>query len=66
MSLLLMIEILHHLKDPKLWELWSIPYYGVVLRIYRAYIINRRLATLRFRHGTRLSLESRRLPLGFL
>ena len=26
--LLLMIEILHYLKDPKLWELWYIPYYG--------------------------------------
>ena len=25
--LLLMIEILHCLKDPKLWELWYIPYY---------------------------------------
>ena len=23
-----MIEILHYLKDPKLWELWYIPYYG--------------------------------------
>ena len=23
-----MIEILHHLKDPKLWELWYSPYYG--------------------------------------
>ena len=26
--LLLMIEILHYLKDPKLWELWYIPCYG--------------------------------------
>ena len=26
--LLLMIYILHFLKDPKLWELWYIPYYG--------------------------------------
>ena len=26
--LLLMIKILHYLKDPKLWELWYIPYYG--------------------------------------
>ena len=25
---LLMIKILHYLKDPKLWELWYIPYYG--------------------------------------
>ena len=25
---LLMTEILHYLKDPKLWELWSIPSYG--------------------------------------
>ena len=24
----LMIEILHYLKDPKLWEFWYIPYYG--------------------------------------
>ena len=24
----LMIKILHYLKDPKLWELWYIPYYG--------------------------------------
>ena len=23
-----MMEILHHLKDPKQWELWYIPYYG--------------------------------------
>ena len=28
MKLLLMIEILHDLKDPKLWALWNIPYYG--------------------------------------
>ena len=26
--LLLMMYILHHLKDPKLWKLWYIPYYG--------------------------------------
>ena len=32
----LMIEILHTLKDPKLWELWYIPYYGQC----RIYIIN--------------------------
>ena len=24
----LMIEFLHYLKDPKLWELWYIPYFG--------------------------------------
>ena len=24
----LMIEIPHYLKDPKLWELWCIPYSG--------------------------------------
>ena len=24
----LMIEILHYLKDPRLWELWYLPYYG--------------------------------------
>ena len=35
--LLLMIEILHDFKDPKLWDLWYIPYY----RQYRVYIINR-------------------------
>ena len=23
-----MDKILHYLKDPKLWELWYIPYYG--------------------------------------
>ena len=23
-----MIEILHYLRDPRLWELWYIPYYG--------------------------------------
>ena len=23
-----MIEILHYLKDPKLWELWYLPHYG--------------------------------------
>ena len=27
-ALRLMIEILHYLKDPKLWEFWYIPYYG--------------------------------------
>ena len=32
-----MILILHYLKDPKLWELWYIPYYGKC----RIYIINR-------------------------
>ena len=26
---LLMIEILHDLQDPKIWELWYIPYNGV-------------------------------------
>ena len=26
-ALLLMIEILHFLKETKLWELWYIPYY---------------------------------------
>ena len=26
--LLLMFNILHYLKDPKLWELWYIPHYG--------------------------------------
>ena len=26
--LLLMIEVLQYLKDPKLWELWYIPYHG--------------------------------------
>ena len=25
--ILLMIDILHYLKDPKLWELWYIPDY---------------------------------------
>ena len=24
---LLMVEVLHYLKDPKPWELWYIPYY---------------------------------------
>ena len=33
-----MIEILHYPKDPKLWELWDIPYYGSC----RILIINRR------------------------
>ena len=28
LRILLMIKILHYLMDPKLWELWSIPYYG--------------------------------------
>ena len=36
-ELLLMIEILHYLKDPKPWELWYIPYYGYCM----IYIINR-------------------------
>ena len=25
-----MILILHYLEDPKLWDLWYIPYYGVM------------------------------------
>ena len=37
-SLLLMIEILHFLKDPKLWEFWYSPYYLQC----RIMIINRR------------------------
>ena len=28
LSILLMDKILHDLKDPKLWELWYIPYNG--------------------------------------
>ena len=32
-----MIEILHYLKGPTLWKLWSIPYYG----LRRIYTINR-------------------------
>ena len=33
----LMDKILHDPKDPKLWELWYIPYYGScrILSIYR-------------------------------
>ena len=27
-TLLLMVEMLHYLKDPKLWEIWYIPNYG--------------------------------------
>ena len=34
---LLMISILHYLKDPKRWELWPIPCYGYC----RIDIINR-------------------------
>ena len=33
-----MIEILHYLEDPKLWEFWYIPYYGKC----RTYTISRR------------------------
>ena len=29
---LLMLAILHYLKDPKLWELWYIPSYGYVVQ----------------------------------
>ena len=36
-QVLLMIYILHYLQDPKLGELWTIPYYGYC----RIYIINR-------------------------
>ena len=36
-QLLLMMKILHYLKDPKLWELWHIPSYGYC----RIYTINR-------------------------
>ena len=35
--ILLVIYILNYLQDPKLWELWYIPYYGQC----RIYIINR-------------------------
>ena len=38
-GLLLMTEILHYSKGPKLWELWYIPYYGQC----RIHIINRRV-----------------------
>ena len=38
-KVLLMIQILHYLKDPKLWELWYVPHYGSC----RIYIINRRM-----------------------
>ena len=24
------IYILHYLKDPKLWEVWCVPYYGIM------------------------------------
>ena len=34
-SLLLVIEILHYLNDPKIWEIWYIPYHGS----YRNFII---------------------------
>ena len=37
----LMDKILHYLKDPKLWELWYIPYYGSC----RILSINRSLRT---------------------
>ena len=40
-----MIEILHYLKDPKLWELWYIPYYGSC----RIHIINRAASCNAFR-----------------
>ena len=33
-----MMQILHYFKDPKLLELWYIPYYGLC----RMYIINRK------------------------
>ena len=36
-----MIYILHYLNDPRLWELWYIPYYGDC----RIYIINRSCQT---------------------
>ena len=32
--LLLITEILHYHKDPKLWELWCIPYCGVMQDLY--------------------------------
>ena len=34
MKILLMIEILRYLKDSRLWELWYIPYYGVMQDLY--------------------------------
>ena len=37
-----MDKILHYLKDPKLWELWYIPYYGSC----RILSINRRCSRL--------------------
>ena len=40
--ILLMIEILHYLKDPKLREFWYVPYYGYC----RIDIMNRTLGPL--------------------
>ena len=37
MLIRLMVEILHYLKDPKLWEVWYTPYDEQC----RIYIINR-------------------------
>ena len=44
-SLRLMDKILHDPKDPKLWELWYIPYYGSC----RILSINRRITRVGFR-----------------
>ena len=41
-DVLLMIQILHHPKDPKLWKLWYVSYYGSC----RIYIINHYLESL--------------------
>ena len=33
-KVLLMLQILHYLEGPKLWEVWYIPYYGVMQGLY--------------------------------
>ena len=53
----LMVKILHDPKDPKLWELWYIPYYGSC----RILSINRRIIGLRFRVWAFGALGSRDL-----
>ena len=55
-----MDKILHYLKDPKLWELWYIPYYGSS----RILSINRMLGFAYYNHSTLSEPEKKQDVLG--
>ena len=57
-----MIEILHYLKDPKLWELWYIPYYGCKAGFISSTVLGFRVGC--YGTGRRSSLGGLRLTTG--